>query len=206
MKLLRIDSSARVTSVTRKLTSAFVAAWKRENPIGEVLERDLSAIPLPHITDDWAATYADPGNLTDSQREYLAVSDRLIAELTAADVIVICAPMYNLTISWELKAWIDQVVRMDKTITYGSSGPKGLLAGKKIVVTSRGGAYSMDPAAPNFDFQEAYLRRIFGFMGLADIIFIHAENQRKGGAAEAALAAAIERLERVASHTAEQLH
>ena len=200
MRLLRIDSSARGTSVTRKLTGAFAGAWKRENPEGEVLERDLSATPLLHITDDWAATYADAGKITKSHQEYLSMSDELTAELMSADVIVLGAPMYNLTISWELKAWIDQVVRIGKTITYGPSGPKGLLQGKKtVVITSRGGSYSTDPLAPNFDFQEAYLRRILGFMGLTDVIFIHAENQRRGGQAEAALAAAADRVEQVAT-------
>jgi FMN-dependent NADH-azoreductase len=203
MKLLRIDSSARGSSVTRKLTAAFADAWGREHQEGEVMERDLSATALPHITDDWAATFGDPGKMTPSQREYLSTSDTLIAELLAADVIVIGAPMYNFTISWELKAWIYQVVRLGQTVVYEPSGPKGLLERKRVVViTSRGGSYSSDASAPNFDFQESYLRRILSFMGLNDVIFVHAENQRRGDQAQSAREAAAERIGQVASQTA----
>ncbi len=106
MRLLQIDSSARRSSVTRQLTARFAEAWREENPGGEVLERDLSRMLLPHITEDWSATYDDPSSLTPAQEQYLSTSDILIEELAGADTIVIGAPMYNFTISWELKAWV----------------------------------------------------------------------------------------------------
>ena len=200
MKLLRIDSSARGTSVTRKLTAAFTDAWKAQHPGGSVIERDTCSTPLPLIYDEWSAVYADPATLTAAQRADLSVSDSLIAELSDADTIIIGAPMYNLTVSAPLKGWIDQVVRFGKTFAYGPTGPKGLLTGKKtVVVTARGGSYSLDPTAPNFDLQEAYLRRILGFIGLTNVTFIHADYQMGSEKAGESLAAAMGLVERAAA-------
>jgi FMN-dependent NADH-azoreductase len=132
MKLLQIDSSARLSSVSRELTAEFTEEWKRENPGGEVVTRDLAKTPLPMITDEWtAAAYTDPSKLTLEQSEALAISDTLIAELFAADTIVIGVPMYNFSLPWPLKAWIDQIVRSGKTFAYGATGREGLLTGKK---------------------------------------------------------------------------
>lgn len=200
MKLLRIDSSARGTSVTRKLTAAFTDAWKAQHPDGSVIERDTCSSSLPLITDEWSATYSDPSTLSVAQREYLSISDSLIAELSDADTILIGAPMYNLSVSAPLKAWIDQVVRVGKTFAYGPTGPKGLLGGKKtVVVTARGGSYTLDFAAPNFDHEEAYLRRILGFIGLTEVSFIHADFQMGSEKGNASLASAIGLVEKAAS-------
>ena len=177
MKLLHIDSSARASSESRKLTARFVQDWKLENPTGTVTVRDLATTPLPHITDTWSATYGDPAKLTAEQRQYLALSDELIEELRAADTVVIGAPMYNHMISWELKAWIDQVVRMGKTFVYDATGPKGLLGGKKaVVITARGGSYPAGSPRAAVDFQGPYLRHILTTLGFSDVTFIHAEN------------------------------
>jgi len=198
MKLLHVDSSARSSSVSRKLTAQFAEEWKKNHPEGEVIYRDLSTTTLPPITDEWGATYVDESKLTPAQRSYLSTSDRLIEELRAADTIVIGAPMYNFSISSLLKAWIDQVVRRGKTVNFGSEGPRGLLGGKEVVViTSRGGAYEKgSPTAP-FDFQEPYLRAILGFIGL-DVTFVHAEKQARPEAdnAFAAVTAQISRIAR----------
>jgi FMN-dependent NADH-azoreductase len=198
MKLLRIDSSARGSSVSRQLTSRFVEAWKKENPAGEVVERDLAATPLPLITDEWIqAAYADPSKLMAAERRVLSASDALIEELVAADMIVLGVPMYNFTIPSPLKAWIDQVVRLGKTFVYNANGRKGLLGGKRVVViTSRGGAYSAGTTTAQYDFQEPYLRHILGFIGLTDVTFIHAERQN-GELAEPSRAAALERIAQV---------
>lgn len=162
MKLLQIDSSARRTSsVSRQLTAKFAEEWRKSHPDGEVIQRDLSATALPLITDDWGATYLEDSQLTLAQRSYLSTSDQLIQELAAADTVVIGAPMYNFTIPSSLKAWIDQVVRLGKTVGYGPNGPQGLLGRKKVVViTSRGSAYEKGTAREAFDFQEPYLRHI----------------------------------------------
>ena len=199
MKLLQIDSSARTSSITRKLTARFAEEWKKNNPDGEVIQRHLSATNLPPITDDWNATHLDTSQLTPEQQKYLSTSDELIQELEAADTVVIGAPMYNFTIPSSLKAWIDQVVRLGKTVSYGPNGPRGLLGNKKVIVISaRGGAYQKGTPTESFDFQEPYLRHVLGFVGLTDVTFIHAENQGRPDAG-ASLAAATERIGRVAA-------
>ena len=204
MKLLRIDSSARRNSVSRQLTGRFVEAWQHEHPEGTVIERDLPATTLPHITDEWVqAIHSDPASLTPEQkieqRQVLAISDTLIDELVQADTIVIGAPMYNFAISSSLKAWIDQVVRAGRTVLFTASGPQGTLKGKKVyVITSRGGAYRPSTPTERFDYQEPYLRHILGFIGLTDVTFIHAENQKPGPQAETAKAAAIAQIQQMA--------
>jgi FMN-dependent NADH-azoreductase len=194
MKLLQIDSSARAGSVTRRLTAKFAEQWRANQPAGEVIERDLSTTMLPLITDDWSATQIEPSKLSSAQRNYLSASDRLIEELQVADTIVIGVPMYNFAIPSLLKAWIDQIVRVGKTVAYGPNGRQGLLGNKRVfVITARGGAYEKGTPSEKFDFQEPYLRHIFGFMGVTDVTFIHAENQLREGAGSS-LAAALEQI------------
>jgi len=202
MKLLRIDSSARRNSVSRQLTQRFVESWKQENPAGEVIERDLASTPLPLITDEWTlALHTDPAKRTPAQQESLAASDLLVEELLAADTIVIGAPMHNFTISALLKAWIDQIVRFGRTVAWGAKGPEGLLKGKRVVViTSRGGSFRPGTPTAAYDYQEPYLRHIFGFIGLTSVTFIHAENQKPGDLAEPSRAAAIAQLQAAAQN------
>ncbi len=163
----------------------------------------MATTHLPLITDEWAlAIHSDPATLTPAQRETISVSDALVDELLAADTIVIGAPMYNFTISAPLKAWIDQIVRVGRTVLFGQNGPQGVLKGKKVVVvTSRGGAYRPGTPTAQYDHQEQYLRHILGFIGLTDVTFIHAENQKPGELAEPARAAAIEQIQVAASAT-----
>jgi FMN-dependent NADH-azoreductase len=203
MRLLRIDSSARTVSVTRQLTAKFAEEWKENYPDGEVVHRDLLTTTIPLILDDWSATHLGTTSaLSPAQRSYLSTSDELIGELSAADTIVIGAPMYNFSIPSPLKAWIDQIVRMGKTFTYGANGPGGLLEGKKVVViTARGGAYDKGTATAGFDFQEPYLRHIFSFIGLNDVTFIHVDNQA-GERAGTAFAGAVERITGIVSEPA----
>ena len=201
MKLLRIDSSARGRSVSRRLTARFVEEWKKQNPEGLVIERDLASTLLPHITDDFPAS-ADAA-LSSTQQQYLVLSDALVEELLSTDVVVLGAPMYNFTVSWELKGWIDQIVRLGKTVKYGTTGPQGLVSGKKVVViTSRGGAYGRGTPRSEFDFQEPYLRHVFRFIGITDVQFIHAENQYRGEQAAASRAQAQEQICQVVSQAA----
>src|SRR5262249_52307931 len=159
--LLQVDSSARNSSVSRKLTAQFAEEWKKSHPEGQVIHRDLSSTTLPQITDHWGGTFVDESEITPAQRSYLSSSDKLIEELVSADTVVIGAPMYNFNISSQLKAWIDQIVRRGKTVHFGPQGPHGLLGGKRVVVvTSRGGGYEKGSPTAAFDFQEPYLRAI----------------------------------------------
>jgi FMN-dependent NADH-azoreductase len=201
MKLLRIDSSTRLSSVTRQLTGHFAEAWQHEHPEGTVIERDLGTTSLPHITDGWVqAVHSNQATLTPEQERVLQVSDALIEELVEADAIVIGAPMYNFAISAPLKAWIDQVVRAGKTVLFTAAGPQGVLQGKKVyVITSRGGTYRPGTPTERFDYQEPYLRHVLAFIGLTDVTFIHAENQKPGAQAEIAKAAAIAQIQQLAA-------
>jgi FMN-dependent NADH-azoreductase len=192
MKLLRIDSSARRISVTRKLTAQFTEAWKKENPTGQVTERDLATTLLPLITDEWVeGSSVDPAQRTVAHQRAISASDALIAELVEANTVVIGAPMYNFSIPFPLKAWIDQIVRKSQTFSYGPEGPQGLLKDKKVfVITSRAGVYGPGSPMKGADFQEPYLRFILGFIGITDVTFIHAESQgREAGSVSLATAA-----------------
>jgi FMN-dependent NADH-azoreductase len=165
MKLLHLDaSSLGQHSVSRTLTAAVVAQITREAPSTQVTYRDLTAQPLPH----WAP-------VMDAESEAAKLGEAVMDEFLAADVIVIGAPMYNFSIPSQLKAWIDRILVAGKTFRYTETGPQGLATGKRVVVaSSRGGVYSSGPATA-MDFQETYLRTIFGFIGITDVEFIRAE-------------------------------
>lgn len=182
MKLLHVNSSSRTQSVSRAATAGFVEVWKRFNPHGEVIERDLSTGVVPHVTDEWVgAMYTPADKRSPEQHMELGLSDKLIAELKEADVILIGSPMYNFSISAPLKGWIDMVVRAGETVDFTQRPPLGLLHGKKVVImTSRGGNYAAGTPTASVDFQEPYLRHIFSLMGLRDITFIHVDRQNYG--------------------------
>lgn len=145
-------------------------------PASAVVERTLTPESIPHLTAETMAAMATPeAQRTERQNEVVGLSDTLIAEVEAADTIVLAVPMYNFSIPSTLKAWIDHVARAGRTFRYTAAGPEGLLKGKKVfVVTARGGVYSDGPAAA-FDFQEPYLRTVLGFLGLNDVTFVHLE-------------------------------
>jgi FMN-dependent NADH-azoreductase len=185
--LLVINSSAaREGSVSRELVEFAVDHLLRESPHVSVALRDLGVNPVPHL--DVATLNGVRGTpATDSEKTARALSDELIAELRAADTIVIGAPMYNFGVTTALRAWFDHVLRAGETFSYSSEGPRGLLGGKRvIVIESRGGLYSEGPATA-IDFQEPYLRHLLGFVGIKDVTFVHAE--KIGYGPEARLAA-----------------
>lgn len=169
--LLQIDSSPMESSISRELTAAYVTAWRAQNPGGEVKSRNLAASPAAPIGQDWiAAAYTPEEARSPEQRQLLALSDELIAELQAADEIVIGAGMHNFGVPAVLKLWIDQVARRGKTFTYGANGPEGLLKGKKAtILVSTGGVYEAGSPAAAMDFVEPYLRAVLGFLGITDV-------------------------------------
>jgi FMN-dependent NADH-azoreductase len=179
--LLHIDSSPLGdASVSRQLTKEFVQNWKEANPNGRIITRDLNSTSLKPVTAEWVgAAYTPEDARTPAQRELLAPSDILVAELQAADEYVFGVPMHNFGIPSVLKLWIDLVARVGKTFSYASGGPEGLLKGKKATfLVASGGNYDADTAMASFNFVEPYLRTVFGFLGVTDIRFITA-----GGAA-----------------------
>ena len=203
--LLYISTSPRGDySISRQLGNAAVDAWKARNPQGRVIERDLARTPLTFIDLDWiAGAFSPPEHRNENHKRAIALSDELVAEVVAADEIIVATPMYNFAVPAALKAWIDQVVRVGKTVLFTPSGPQGILKEKKVyVVTSRGGAYRLGTPTERFDYQEPYLRHILAFIGLTDVTFIHVENQKPGEQAEIAKAAAIAQIQELASEGA----
>lgn len=159
-------------SKSLRLAREFLAHY----PHSSVVERVLTPASMPHLTAEVYQAMGRPeSELTIEEKAKVVLSDTLIAELEAADTIVLAAPMYNFSIPSTLKAWIDHVSRRGRTFSYTEAGPKGLLGGKKVfVLTARGGIYSQG-AAQAFDFQVPYLRGVLGFLGLTDVNFIHFE-------------------------------
>lgn len=181
-RLLHIQSSPNFeNSVTRALSNKFVETWTGSHASVEVDQLDLAANPLPHFgAASLAAAVVPAEGQTPDTRQAVALSDRLISQLEAADIIVIGAPMINFTICTQLKSWFDYVTIVGRTFQYSAPGvAKGLLFGKKVfVIEARGGDYADLPFSA-FDFQEPLLRMLLMFLGLYDVTFIRAEGVRQ---------------------------
>jgi FMN-dependent NADH-azoreductase len=175
--LLHIDSSPLgESSVSRQLSAEFVTSWKKANPNGKVIVRDLSIAALQPVTGEWVGAAFTPEDArTPAQRALLATSDALIAELQAADEYVLGVPMHNFGVPSVLKLWIDLVARAGKTFSYANGTPEGLLKGKKATfLVASGGVYDPATIMASFNFVEPYLRTVFGFVGVTEVKFISA--------------------------------
>lgn len=182
--ILHIDSSPRgERSHSRKLTHRFIADWKNAHPQDTVTYRDLGHHPVPHVDESWiAAAYSAPDTHSPEQQRAISVSNTLVDELLAADRYVFGIPMYNFSVPSTLKAYIDQIVRVNRTFAVNEQGYQGLVNGKKmLVITSSGGSYKPGTPTAGYDFQEPFLKAIFGLIGITDITFIHADNMDMGG-------------------------
>lgn len=165
MNILQIDASALgANSATRELTAALVAQWTTQEPRATLVQRDLDAEPLPHLTARSLARL-DPAET--------ALAEQVLQEFLAADVVVIGAPMYNFSVPSTLKAWIDRIAVAGRTFRYTAQGPEGLAGGKTVWIASARGS-ALGDASP-VDFQEAYLRQVFSFLGIGDLRFVRAE-------------------------------
>lgn len=199
MKLLHIDSSILgAYSTSRQLTAEVVAQWLKGHPDTTVEYLDLAANPVGHFGADAIAIkgVAQP-EPTEAQRAENALSEQLVNQFLAADVIVIGAPFYNFSIPTQLKAWIDRLAQPGRTFTYNDKGPVGLATGKTVIVAStRGGAYSTSEGGQAMEHQESYLKVVFGFFGVTDVRIVRAEGLAMGDAPkEAALSAARAEME-----------
>lgn len=175
--LLHIDSSPLYgRSVSRQLTGAFVAQWKSSHPHGTVIYRDLNATLIPPINAEWVgAVYTPEATRIPQQKQLLALSDSLLAELEQADEYVFGVPMHSFGVPSVLKLWIDQITRVGKTFSYADGKPKGLIIGKKATfIIATGGIYDAQTQMASFNFVEPYLRSLFGFLGLTDVTFLTA--------------------------------
>lgn len=167
-RILHIDASARTAdSMSRDLSARIVARFEG----AEVTRRDLND-SLPHIDEAWVgATFTPADQRTDAQKETLALSDTLVDEIEAADVIVIGLPIYNFSVPASLKAWIDQITRAGRTFQYTEEGPQPLLSGKRAILAIASGGVPIDSPV---DFATPYLRTALGFNGISEVEVIAA--------------------------------
>ena len=169
-------------SVSRALTTLFADLWAQLHPQDTILLRDVGHHPVPHVTEPWViGAFASPEAQTAESKAAIAVSDQLVEEFLGADRYVFGVPMYNLNIPSTFKAYIDQIVRAGKTFAVGPNGYEGLVKNKKaLFITSSGGSFQAgSPFAP-YNFQEPYLRAIFGFIGVTDVQFVVADSMNQG--------------------------
>lgn len=186
-QLLRIDASARRgRSLTRQLTEAFVAQWLYREPDARVTRRDVGVAPPPAVSEAWiAAAFAGEGR-SDKQRELLTLSDELIGEVEAADLILIGAPMYNYGMPAALKAWFDQIIRIDRTFSFDlARGDKPLapvLSGKQVVVLASWGEFGFEPGGQNAAHNHLvpHIRTCSRYLGAESFDFLAIEYQEFG--------------------------
>lgn len=187
MKLLHIDSSITgQNSVSRALSANIVAALKKASPDAEVDYLDLAVQAPAHFTmDAMCPRTGQTENLSPAQIAENAVSEKLVQQFLAADVVVIGAPFYNFGIPSQLKAWIDRIAQPRRTFRYTANGPEGLAGGKKVIVaSSRGGFYSTSAQGQAMEHQESYLQTVLGFFGVTDVQFVRAEGVALGAEAK----------------------
>ena len=178
-QILHVDSSySGENSASRSLSHTFVAAWQAFHPESTILYRDLARDPVPYITPAWImATRLDRARHTAEMKAALQLSDPILQEFVTVDKYVFGVPMYGFTIPAILKAYIEHLIREGETYDVNEQGIQGLLKGKKaLFITSRGGNYQRDSPLFSYDFQEPYLRTIFGSFGITDVDFIHASD------------------------------
>ena len=184
--LLAIAASPRYElSTSRKLTSLFIEKWRAAHPGGEVVERDLINTTLPFVDLPWiGGAFTPPEQHSPESAAAIKISNDLIAELQAADHIIIGTPMYNFTIPAVLKAYIDHIVRVGVTVVDNV----GQLTGKKTtIILASGGDFR--PGSPFEAYNQAsgYLRQVLGFIGLTDLDIVLADRARAGDAGETAV-------------------
>jgi FMN-dependent NADH-azoreductase len=189
MNILQINSSARSFangqgSQSTLLANELVERLVQETPDAKVTVRDLAQTPHPALDETTLqALFTPEDQRTAEQAARVALDDALIAQIQAADVLVLGVPMYNFGVSSQLKNWIDAIARARVTFQYTANGPEGLLTGKKVyAVLTRGGVYRDQP----HDSQVPYLRMTLGFLGMKDVTFIYAEGLAMGPDAVAA--------------------
>jgi FMN-dependent NADH-azoreductase len=181
-KILLVLSSPRGTqSHSHQIAHRIIDDLKTRHAGAEVVVRDVSREPLPYVGEAFVSgLFTPPEKRSPAEAKAIEVSDTLVDELLAADIVVLAVPMYNFGLPAALKSWIDHVVRAGRTFSYSAAGPAGLLTDKKaILVVSRGGVYSEGPMKA-FDFQETYLRSVLGFIGVTDVQVVRVEGVAMG--------------------------
>lgn len=199
--ILVVRSSANgAASVSNSLIDGFIASAQNAKTDLSITQRNLDTDPVPHIRSHTLAGIGRPAPETEEAKPTRALSDALIAEVKAADVIILGAPMYNFSVSTTLRSWFDHVLRAGETFQYTEKGPEGFLGDKRvIIVATRAGAYSEGEAAAA-DFQIPYLRQLLGFVGITNIDVVVVEQLAFGeDAANASISAGKAELEKLAT-------
>lgn len=181
-------------SYSIKLGNAIVGKIQEKYPQYELEELNLVEIEIPHLTPAVLRTFFIPTDqLVEEEKKSISLSNKLVKQLMAADIIVIGAPLINFTIHSSLKAWIDHITRAGITFGYGEDGrPIGMVTGKKVYVAmASGGVYSEGQGKAN-DFVAPYLQAFLGFLGMTDLTVFRAEGLKVPGIKETAMVKAIE--------------
>ena len=189
MRILHVISSPRGdASFSIKLGNGIIDKLKAANPGSTVTVRDLATNPFPQLEaaklQSWSTAAPDR---TPAQHEAVKHSDDAIAEVQAADVLVVDAPLYNFNVPSTLKAWIDHIVRAGITFQYVDGKPKGLIEGKKVYVAMASGNIYSEGAYTGYDFIPPYLKAVFGFIGMTDVTVARAEGAAIPGVQDAAV-------------------
>jgi FMN-dependent NADH-azoreductase len=183
--ILRIDASPRLErSLTRRLADDFMAAWRARHPSDRVITRDVGLSPPPAITEAWiGAAFTPADQRSAAQEALLALSDELVDELTAADVIVMAVPMHNYGMPTALKAWVDHVVRIDRTFTFdlarGDWPLEPVLGGKVLVLLTASGEFGFGPGGIRADWNhlDTHVRTVSHYLGVAETHHLAIEYQ-----------------------------
>jgi FMN-dependent NADH-azoreductase len=189
--ILHLDASARsARSISRHLSQSFIDAWLAERPHDHVIRRDLGINPPPHVTEAWiAASFTASGDRDASMQSVLAWSDRAIAELEAADLLVMGVPMYNYGMPSALKAWFDQVIRVGRTFSFdlsrGDWPLEPILSGKQLIVLSARGEFGFSQGGIRRDWNnlDPHIATCAPYLGVARdaIRTVTVEYQEFGG-------------------------
>jgi FMN-dependent NADH-azoreductase len=181
------------TQVARRFTAKLQAAL----PGASLTTRDVNADPSPHLSENLVHAIRKPADSrTAEDLAALQHSDDLIAELQAADTVIIASGMINFGIPSALKSWVDHIARSGVTFQYGPDGVEGLLKGKKLYLVLAYGAVYAEGPWQAMDFQAPYLKSTLGFLGMTDVEVVTIEGVAYGPEmAEKAVAAADERVE-----------
>jgi len=183
--LLHIDASAQTDlSISRQLSAAFVSTWLEQNPNDTVIRRDLSKTPPGFVTQEWiAACFTPEADRTPEMHEALVESDELIAELEAADIVVLGTPMYNYGMPAVLKAWVDRVIRIGKTFSFdrarGDYPLEPIFSGKTLVaLTSKGEfGFSSGGIREHMNHLDGHIESVTHYLGLSERHFVNSEYQ-----------------------------
>tara|TARA_R110002049_G_scaffold219404_3_gene391080 strand:- start:1814 stop:2524 length:711 start_codon:yes stop_codon:yes gene_type:complete len=213
--LLHIDSSVRAArntnpdhdSISKNIALRFIETWKKNRPQDEYIYRDIGANPPDFITQDWiGAVFTPEEERSEAQKALLALSDKLIAEISAADVILISSPMYNYGMPAQLKAWFDQIVRINKTFDFdlsrGDFPLQPLLSGKTLITVTSSGEFGFEKGGirENSGHLAPHLRTLSKYLGVDTMYEITAEYQEFGDDRHRmSVAHAKDRAERIAS-------